>query len=83
MIRVSATEFRKGFGRHQKLALIEPVVIVRSGKETTVLLSATEYRRLKRRDREALSLSDFSREDIDAIERTVAPPQAAGFDNEV
>ena len=41
-----------------------------------VLLSTKEYQRLKRRDRQVLGVADFTQEDIDAIERAVAPAEA-------
>ena len=83
MVKVSSAEVQKNFGRYQDLALTEPVVVTRNGRERTVILSSQEYHRLKRRDREVLSIADFTAEDIAAIERAVAAPEAAAFNHEV
>jgi hypothetical protein len=83
MVKVSSAEFQKNIGRYQDLALTEPVSVTRNGRERTVLLSTQEYYRLKRRDRQVLGVADFTQEDIDAIERAVAPAEAAKFDHEV
>jgi PHD/YefM family antitoxin component YafN of YafNO toxin-antitoxin module len=83
VVKVSSAEFQKNFGRYQDLALTEPVSVTRNGRERTVLLSTQEYHRLKRRDRQVLGVADFTQDDIDAIERAVAPAEAAKFDQEV
>ena len=54
MITVTAAEFQRHFGRYQDEALTQPVAITRNGRERLVMLSADEYRRLKRRGREML-----------------------------
>jgi PHD/YefM family antitoxin component YafN of YafNO toxin-antitoxin module len=83
MVKVSSAEFQKNFGRYQDLALTEAVAVTRNGRERTVLLSSQEYHRLKRRDRQVLGIADFTQDDIDAIERAVAPAEAASFDHEI
>ena len=83
MLKVPSAEFQKNIGRYQDVALTEPVVVTRNGRERTVLISATEYQRLKRRDREVLSIYELSDEDIEAIEKMEPPPEAAQYDHEV
>ncbi|HVP83419.1 MAG TPA: type II toxin-antitoxin system Phd/YefM family antitoxin [Rhizomicrobium sp.] len=83
MVKVSAAEFQKNFGRYQDVALKEPVTVTRNGRDRTVLLSIEEYDRLKRRDRRVMSLDDFTEEDIAAIEQAQVPPEAAQFNHEV
>jgi PHD/YefM family antitoxin component YafN of YafNO toxin-antitoxin module len=83
MMKVPSAEFQKNFGRYQDLALTEAVAVTRNGRERTVLLSSQEYHRLKRRDRQVLGIADFTQADIDAIERAVAPAEAARFDHEI
>jgi PHD/YefM family antitoxin component YafN of YafNO toxin-antitoxin module len=83
MLKVPSAEFQKNFGRYQDLALTEAVAVTRNGRERTVLLSSQEYHRLKRRDRQLLGIADFTQADIDAIERAVAPNEAAAFDHEI
>ncbi len=83
MIRVSATEFGKEVGRYQNAALNQPVIVTRNGRDRTVVISADEYRRLKRRDREVLALEDFSDADIDAVRRSAPSPASEEFNHEI
>jgi len=83
MVRVPAGEFQRHISRYQNIALTEPVAVTRNGQETTVLISADEYHRLKRRDREVLTLDDFTEEDIAALEATQAPESSKAFDQEL
>jgi prevent-host-death family protein len=77
MITVTAAEFQRHFGRYQDEALTQPVAITRNGRERLVMLSADEYRRLKRRDREVLRAGDLSDTDLEAIAKTEMDPRHA------
>jgi hypothetical protein len=57
--------------------------VTRSGRERTVMISAEEYHRLKRGDRQVMALEDFSEADIAALEATRAPEASKAFDDEV
>ena len=83
MITNSSAEFQRNFGRYQNVALTEPVAITRNGRERIVVLSMDEYQRLKRRDRQVLSLDDFTQADLEAIKAAEPPPEAARFDSEM
>jgi hypothetical protein len=48
-----------------------------------VLISADEYQRLKRHDRQVLTLSDFTEADIAALEATRAPESSKAFNHEL
>ncbi len=67
MIRVSATEFSKEVGRYQDAALMQPVVVTRNGRDRTVMISAEEYQRLKRRDRQVISAGEMSDEMLESV----------------
>lgn len=82
MIKVAAAEFQRNIGRYQDLALRQPVAVTRNGRERTVLISIEEYERLKRRDRRAMSLDDFTDDDVAALEAVRAPEAAKAFDDE-
>lgn len=82
MVRITSAEFQKNIGRYQDLALTQPVTVTRNGRDRTVILSAEEYARLKRRDRHVLSTADFTQTEIDAIARSQAPAESAAFDCE-
>ncbi len=83
MVKISSAEFQKNFGRYQDIALTQPVMVTRNGRDRMVMLSAEEYHRLKRRDRRVMSASDFTEEDIAAIERADPPAECARFDHEL
>ena len=67
MIRVSSTEFGKEVGRYQDAALSQPVVVTRNGRDRTVMISADEYLRLKRRDRRVFSAGELPNDVVEAI----------------
>jgi prevent-host-death family protein len=83
MIRISSTEFGKEVGRYQDAALTQPVVVTRNGRDRTVMISAEEYRRLKRRDRRVVSIEDFTDEDIALIAQSEVPPGYEYLDEEL
>lgn len=83
MRRVTSTAFQKKVGLYQDLALSEPLTVTRNGRDKIVVLSAEEYGRLKRRDREVLRVENLSAEDLEAIAAATPPAKAASFDNEV
>jgi prevent-host-death family protein len=80
---VSAGEFQRKTGHYQDRALVEPIMVTRNGRQRLVLLSADEFKRLIRRDREVLGLEDFTEADVEAIPKAEPPAEAAAFDKEV
>lgn len=80
---VSAAEFHRNIGKYQDIALTKPVAITKNGRERTVLLSAEEYSRLKRRDRRVLGTDELSGQQIDAIRAARVPAEFAGLDSEL
>lgn len=83
MRRVTSTEFQKKIGLYHDLALREPLVVTRNGRDKLVVLAADEYDRLKRHYREALAVEDLTTQDLAAIARAEPPEDAAEFDHEV
>lgn len=83
MRRVTSTEFQKKVGLYQDLALTEPLAITRNGRDRNILLSAEEYERLMRRDRQVLRVEELGAEDLEAIARATPPAEAASYDREV
>lgn len=83
MVKVTSTQFIKTPGVYQDQAQREPVVVTKHNREHTVLLSAEEYRRLKRRDRQVFRTGELSDADIAAIAGVSAPAEAAAFDHEL
>lgn len=81
-ITVSSGDFLRAYGRISEAALREPVTITSHGRERLVLLSAEEYRRLKRNDRAALYPWELGESDLRALETSEPPAAAALFDHE-
>ncbi len=80
---VSAAEFQRNIGKYQDIALTKPVAITKNGRERTVLLSAEEYARLRRRDRRVLATEELSEQQIEAVRKARVPEQFAGLDKEL
>jgi prevent-host-death family protein len=82
MVRVTAGEFGREVGRFQDVALTQPVIITRNGRDRVVMISIDEYQRLKRRDRVVRLASELTDKEIEAIRRSEPPASAAAFDHE-
>lgn len=83
MIRVPSTEFGKEVGRYQDMALSQPVVVTRNGRDRTVMISAEEYQRLKRRDRQVFSTAEAPEEIIEAVKTSTMDPRHRHLDDEI
>lgn len=79
----TSADFQRKIGHYQDIALVEPVMVTRNGRERVVLLSANEYKRLKRRDREVLGPEDFTEADLEAIAAAEVPAEYAHLDAEL
>jgi len=82
-VTVSAAEFHRNVGVYQDIALTRPVTITKNGRERTVLLSAQEYARLKRRDRRVRVAGELSERHVDAMRKARVPEQYAALDGEL
>lgn len=83
MLTITSTEFQRNADRYQDEALSQPIAITHDGRERLVMLSAEEYRRLKRQDRHVLTAADISEDELAALERTRAPESSKRFDHEL
>lgn len=70
LTRVSSNELVRNFGPLADKALSAPVTITRNGRDRLVLLSAEEYARLKRRDRQVIASGKLPDELLAQAERT-------------
>jgi prevent-host-death family protein len=82
-VTVTAAEFHRNVGVYQDIALTKPVMITKNGRERTVLLSAQEYARLKRRDRRVIAAGDLSERQIEAIRKAQVPESFTDLDDEL
>ena len=57
--KVTASEFQQAFGKLSDKARHEPVVITKHGQDSLVVMSAEEWARLKRRDRQVGLATDM------------------------
>jgi len=83
MVKFPSHEVQRHWGRVQDIALVEPITVTSKGRDRLVMLSAEEYQRLKRRDRQVMLAADFSDADVAHLENTRAPEEAAAFNHEV
>ena len=81
MIRVSGTEFGQQVDRYLDLALTRTVIVTRDGQDQTVMISAEEYLRLKRRDRQVYAAGELPDEIIEAIRRSEVDPRHQHLDD--
>ena len=82
-VTVSAAEFHRNIGIYQDMALTRPVTITKNGRERTVLLSAEEFHRLKRRDRRVIAAGELSERHVEALRNAKVPDQHAHLDDEL
>jgi prevent-host-death family protein len=82
-VTVTAAEFHRNIGTYQDIALTKAVNITKNGRSRTVLISAEEYARLKRRDRRAIEAGELSKRQIAALRDASVPNQYANLDQEL
>jgi prevent-host-death family protein len=83
VVRISTADFIKNFGALADQALSEPVRITKHGRDRLVMLSATEYDRLKRRDRRVVRLEDLTDEELELIAQAEVSAEYAYLDAEL
>lgn len=81
--KVTASQFQRSFGALSDRALREPVTITKQGRDHLVVLSAEEYARLKRRDRQSGYAWDLPEEWARAIEQAEVPSEFAYLNAEL
>jgi PHD/YefM family antitoxin component YafN of YafNO toxin-antitoxin module len=79
----TAGEIAKNFGAFADRALVEPVTITKYGRDHLVLLSADEYARLKRRDRQVYRAHEVPDDLAAAIAATEPPREADAVEREL
>ena len=83
MVRVTASEFARNFGRYRDAAQREPVAVTNHDRVTGVLVSPhdfDEYQRLKGLATRALFVEELSRDTLAAIEQSRMDPRHADLD---
>nr|WP_294547373.1 type II toxin-antitoxin system prevent-host-death family antitoxin [uncultured Rhodopila sp.] len=79
---MSTAEAQRDFSALQQRARTEPVTVTDNGLPVAVLMSFEEYRRLKRRDRQAIRVEMLDDATLEALAATEPPEEAARYDFE-
>ncbi len=66
MVTITAAELQKQFGRYRDIALREPVLVTHHGRETLVVMSVDEYKRLEALDTRRAFYTDKLPDDMRA-----------------
>ena len=82
MLMVTTAEVQRDFAIWQKRALIQPVAVTNDGQPQTVIVSAEEYQRLKRRDQQALLVEELDDRTLAALASAEPAAEAASYDHE-
>jgi PHD/YefM family antitoxin component YafN of YafNO toxin-antitoxin module len=82
-VTVTAAEFHRNIGTYQDMALTKAVNITKNGRSRTVLISAEEYARLKRRDRRVIETGELSERQVAALREARLPEQYSDLDREL
>lgn len=70
MVTITAAELQRQFDHYRDLALREPVSVTHHGRESLVMLSAEEYRRLRAFDtRQAFYAREFPDDLLDELDK--------------
>ncbi len=56
MVEISSAEAGRNFSQYREKAESEPVVVLHYNKPSVVIIAASEFERLKRRDKKVLSV---------------------------
>jgi PHD/YefM family antitoxin component YafN of YafNO toxin-antitoxin module len=82
-MRVSTADFIKNYSSLADRALGEPVTITKHGRDRLVMVSAAEYERLKRRDRQVFQSADLPDAVLEQIAKAEVSAEFAHLDAEL
>lgn len=71
----SSAEVQKNFGAFCEIALCEPVIVQHCGAASVVIVSVSEYERLRSLDRRVLSLDEMGDQDLDGMAESAIPEE--------
>ena len=81
MPQVSSAEVQRNFGAYREIAEAEPVTVLHYNKPAVVIMSAAEYARLKRRDKQVMLTEDLPEWLIERIATAEMDPKLASTDD--
>ena len=83
MTTISSTEVAKRFGEYAQQAQHEPVEVTSYNRPYVTILSAREYERLRRLDRQAYAASELPSDIAAAIAKSEPSSDSERFDDEI
>jgi PHD/YefM family antitoxin component YafN of YafNO toxin-antitoxin module len=82
-MRVTTADFIKHYSTLADRALTEPLTITKHGRDRLVVVSASEYERLKKRDRHVFQSADLPDRVLELIAEAEVPAEWAHLDGEL
>ena len=82
-MRVSTADFIKNYSTLADRALAEPVTITKHGRDRLVVVSASEYERLKLRDRQVFASAELPDRVLELIAQAEVPAEYAQLNEEL
>lgn len=83
MAQITSAQLQKHFGLYREKALKEPLTITHHGRESLVVMSVEEFRRLKSfDDRKAYYPWELPDDIVEALMNASPAPETAEFDDE-
>lgn len=83
MQKVSATELAKRFDTYRLRALVEPLCVTSNGRAELVLMSRTEFLKLRNSYRASIKTADLSERELNLIMNTKPATGSEQYDREV
>lgn len=80
MQRFTALDLQRNVGPVQEAALREPIAITHHGRDRLVVMSAAEFDRLKRRDKQVIAIQEMPEAFIAALSVPADDPELAALD---
>lgn len=59
MVKISSAEVGRNFSEYRTKAESEPVIVLHYNKPSVVIIAASEFERLKRRDKKVMSIEEM------------------------
>src|SRR5262249_6092292 len=81
--RVTESEFQQSFGAVTEQARRTRVTIAKEGRDHVVVVSAEEFARLKRRDRQVGLAADLPEEWVEAVRQAKVPDEFSHLNSEL
>ena len=82
-MKITSTEFQQNVGRYQDAAMKAPLTITKNGRDHMVLMSADEFERLMRRNRQVYRADEVPDDILAAIATAEPSPESEAVELEL